>query len=200
MPSKRKTETGEDEDLRHLALLISELPDLDPPDDLVRSVMSRLEPKKAVWWKRWWHRLKVPTPISPIRMAPLGVALLLLFLFLTHPFRISKISENGGKKVAHFDDSKVQVVLTLDMPEASNVEVIGSFNRWSPEGYRMQWNGERKVWIIALRLEKGRYEYAFLVDGNTIVPDPNAPIQQDDGFGNKNSVIILGREKNHESI
>ena len=189
-----------DKDLRHLALLISDLPDLEPPNGLVPSVMSRIEPKKINWWKRWWHWMKVPAPISPIRLAPLGVALLLFILLLTNLFRVPKVRENIVQDIARIEDSRVQVVFSLEMPEASQVEVIGSFNRWSPKGFQMQWDKERKVWIIALRLEKGRHEYAFLVDGSTIVPDPQSLIQQDDGFGNKNSVIILGGANNHESI
>ena len=63
----------------------------------------------------------------------------------------------------------------------------------------MKWDESRKAWIVSLSLEKGRYEYAFLVDGEKIVPDPSALIDQDDGFGNKNSVLVIERNGRHEA-
>ena len=55
------------------------------------------------------------------------------------------------------------------------------------------------VWSLELSLPEGRYEYGFLVDGQRVIPDPRALIHQDDGFGNRNSVLIL-RNKNGEKV
>jgi 1,4-alpha-glucan branching enzyme len=77
--------------------------------------------------------------------------------------------------------------------------VIGSFNQWTPNGFRMHWDERRGLWILSARLERGRYEYAFLVDNQVVVPDPKALLQQDDGFGNKNSILIIERDNNNET-
>jgi len=48
------------------------------------------------------------------------------------------------------------------------------------------------VWEIVLPLKPGRYQYKFAVDwGVRWEQDPNNPITTDDGFGGKNSILIL---------
>ena len=89
----------------------------------------------------------------------------------------------------------VPVVFSLRLPGARSVAVIGTFNEWHPQGYEMQAlrNGDQ-TWTLMLPLPNGRYEYAFLVDGKEIIPDPRAPFYQDDGFGNRNAVLIVGND------
>jgi 1,4-alpha-glucan branching enzyme len=91
------------------------------------------------------------------------------------------------------------VVFTLNIPGASKVELIGSFNKWRSGDFLMRWDESRKAWSVSLDLQKGRYEYAFLVDGEKVVPDPKALINRDDGFGNKNSILIVERNNGHEA-
>ena len=55
----------------------------------------------------------------------------------------------------------------------------------------MRPRGEEDVWVLELRLPEGRHEYAFLVDGKMLVTDPSARFSQDDGFGNKNSILFV---------
>ena len=40
-------------------------------------------------------------------------------------------------------------------------------------------------------LRAGRYTYAFLLDGRLWVPDPTAPLAPEDGFGRRNSVVVV---------
>ena len=47
------------------------------------------------------------------------------------------------------------------------------------------------VWSIVKSLSAGRYEYKFVVDRNSWVQDPNAFETIDDGYGGKNSVLIV---------
>ena len=95
-------------------------------------------------------------------------------------------------------ESQIPVVFNLSVREAHAVAVVGTFNGWKPRGYEMQFNPEKKIWSLTVRLPEGRYEYAFLVDGQRVVPDPEASLYQDDGFGNENSVMIL-RTKNEKT-
>jgi hypothetical protein len=65
----------------------------------------------------------------------------------------------------------------------------GDFNGWSPNDHCLKRNGD--TWEIKLFLSPGRYKYAFLVDGTHWIPDPEAYLEEDDGFGMKNSVLIV---------
>jgi 1,4-alpha-glucan branching enzyme len=48
------------------------------------------------------------------------------------------------------------------------------------------------VWELRLKLnESGEYQYQFLINGKRWVPDPNAPLQVEDGFGGTNSVLDI---------
>jgi hypothetical protein len=40
-------------------------------------------------------------------------------------------------------------------------------------------------------MNRGEHRYMFVKDGEEWVTDPMAPMQREDGFGNKNAVIYL---------
>ncbi len=89
-------------------------------------------------------------------------------------------------------DSKAPrvVTLTYKSPGANSVAVIGSFNGWSPVNSAMRRNGNGK-WEISLHLAPGRYAYRFLVNNNQQVLDPNSAHDEPDGYGGKNSVLLV---------
>ena len=188
-----------DKDLRRVAGMVANIPDVDPPDKLIESVMARIQPKKIVWWRRILRQLQIPFYVTPLKIVPFGasaaalIIVALIFLSRTPDVKDTAQTFMGVKKL------RAAVTFTLNMPDASNVEVIGSFNQWTPNGFRMDWDEKRGLWVLSVPLERGRYEYAFLVDGKTILPDPKAFMQQDDGFGNKNSILIIERNNGHET-
>ena len=190
---------GLGKDLRRVAGVVANIPDVDPPDKLIESVMARIQPKKIVWWRRILRQLKIPFYVTPLKIVPFGasaaalIIVALVFLGRTPDVKDTAQTFMGVKKLL------AAVTFTLNMPDASNVEVIGSFNQWMPSGFRMHWDERRGLWVLSVPLERGRYEYAFLVDGKTILPDPKAVMQQDDGFGNKNSILIIERNNGHET-
>ena len=47
------------------------------------------------------------------------------------------------------------------------------------------------IWSIVKELSPGRYEYKFVVDRNSWLEDPNALETSDDGYGGKNSILIV---------
>ena len=202
MVDKKKNDFPEkmsDEDLRRIAGLIASLPDREPPEKLIDSVMARIKPKKLGRIRMLWRRMQAPVAFAPLRMASVAGSLALAFLVVfvlveraPEQTPLTSLRQEGTKKGQ-------TVVFTLNMPGASRVELIGSFNHWRPGDFLMKWDESRKAWIVSLSLEKGRYEYAFLVDGEKIVPDPSALIDQDDGFGNKNSVLVIERNGRHEA-
>lgn len=186
-------------DLRRVAGMVANIPDVKPPDKLIESVMARIQPKKTVWWRKILRLLQIPLYVTPLKVVPFGasaVALIivaLIFLGRTPDVKDTVQTLMGAKNL------RAAVTFTLNMPDASNVEVIGSFNQWMPNGFRMHWDEKRGLWVLSVPLERGRYEYAFLVDGKAILPDPKAIMQQDDGFGNKNSILIIERNNGHET-
>ena len=60
---------------------------------------------------------------------------------------------------------------TLRDSRPSKVELVGSFNNWTPEPLS---KGNNYVWEIAVPLKPGEYTYNFLVDGRPS-RDPNNP-------------------------
>ncbi|MBI5576422.1 MAG: hypothetical protein HY896_08670 [Deltaproteobacteria bacterium] len=83
-----------------------------------------------------------------------------------------------------------EVKIYLYHPAASMVAVTGDFNGWNPKGVPLSSSGAG-VWKTTLRLNPGAYSYNFIVDGNLIVPDPNASEQTPDGFGGTNSILLV---------
>ena len=83
-------------------------------------------------------------------------------------------------------DRIVVVAFTGPAP-ATEVAVLGSFNAWVPLGLERQADGS---WRRELRLAPGRYAYKLLVDG-LLRPDPAASTSEPDGFGGRNSLLIV---------
>jgi hypothetical protein len=83
------------------------------------------------------------------------------------------------------------VTLRFTDAAAASVAVVGSFNGWSPETHRMQKQGD--LWELTLSLAPGRYAYRFLVDGKKQVLDPSSAATEPDGYGGRNSVLLVKR-------
>ncbi|MEA5033496.1 MAG: isoamylase early set domain-containing protein [Sphaerochaeta sp.] len=85
-----------------------------------------------------------------------------------------------------------QVVLQLEAPQAEVVVVVGDWNNWDPQVQHLAKSNGEGTWSIMMELERGReYRYQFVIDGERWIPDPNAYLQVDDGFGGKNSVLEM---------
>ncbi|MBW1711139.1 MAG: glycogen-binding domain-containing protein [Deltaproteobacteria bacterium] len=191
---------AEAHDLHIISRVISDIPEEKPPVELMAGVMQSIKPKSLSLRKRFMRWLKAPQSLTftPLQAVPFGAAaavLILAVLFLPAQF----INRDTETQVAmETPVSASPVIFSLNLPGASSVAVIGSFNQWTPRGYEMRWDEKRKAWTLATSLEKGRHAYAFLVDGQLVVPDPQAVLQQDDGFGNKNSILILSNGDTYE--
>jgi hypothetical protein len=184
-----------DKDLQ-IAHWVQKMPDLEPPSNLLTSVMQSIQPKKLPWMRRvaLWAKSPKSFTFTPLRLAP--VAMVLIGILVVSGYWVFGQKDFG--LYPNQAESHIPVVFNLNIPEAHAVAVVGTFNGWKPSGYEMQFNQEKKVWSLTVRLPEGRYEYAFLVDGQRVLPDPEASLYQDDGFGNENSVMFL-RTKNEKS-
>ncbi len=75
--------------------------------------------------------------------------------------------------------------------EGNSVAVAGEFNSWNTSADPMQKQGDG-TWSLTKTLPAGKYQYKFVVDGSNWKPDPDAPETADDGYGGKNSVVVVG--------
>ena len=191
-----RKQMNDEKDLQ-LARSIEELPDLDPPPDLLGAIMGAIMPKRLTVWRRvcLWARAPRSITYTPVRVVPVSlaiVAVLIAGLLFTSTRKDPLPLPDHGR-------SRFPVHLTLKIPGAHSVSVVGTFNNWATQEYEMHWDKHREMWSITLWLPEGRHEYGFWVDGTKVISDPEALLSQDDGFGNRNSVLIL-REKNGAPI
>lgn len=97
----------------------------------------------------------------------------------------------GGSAVADAATARqprLYVRFELNASEASSVRLAGSFTGWEPE-YELA-ETRPGHWSALVPLRPGVHDYAFVVDDDRWVADPDA-IHVDDGFGGVNSRIAL---------
>tara|TARA_B100001029_G_C14971845_1_gene400711 strand:- start:285 stop:626 length:342 start_codon:yes stop_codon:yes gene_type:complete len=95
------------------------------------------------------------------------------------------------------------ILFQYDSPSARQVNLAGNFpdNEWLKYGMKIDMmndegiNGDKVagdgIWSIVKPLSTGRYEYKFVIDRNSWIEDPNALETNDDGYGGKNSILIV---------
>ena len=88
-------------------------------------------------------------------------------------------------------ESRRLVTLRFQSADAGSVAVVGSFNGWSPAVNPMAKKGD--VWELTLSLLPGKYSYRFLVDQKKQVLDPSSKQTEPDGYGGKNSVLVVNQ-------
>ncbi len=74
---------------------------------------------------------------------------------------------------------------------ANSVNVAGEFNAWSTSADALTKQADG-TWSLEKKLAAGRYMYKFVVNGSDWKQDTDAPDAADDGFGGKNSVMVVG--------
>lgn len=83
--------------------------------------------------------------------------------------------------------ARVQFVFVA--PQARRVAVVGDFNDWDVAASPLTSSGG--VWSRQIDVPFGRHDYAFVVDGERWVRDPNAPQAPADEFGGGYSVLVV---------
>jgi CubicO group peptidase (beta-lactamase class C family) len=71
---------------------------------------------------------------------------------------------------------------------AKVVALAGTFNNWNQA--QIFFTKEKDTWVCRVELPPGKHQYKFVVDGNWIL-DPANPLTEDDGSGNKNSLLVV---------
>ncbi|MGD2154599.1 MAG: glycogen-binding domain-containing protein [Gemmatimonadales bacterium] len=86
--------------------------------------------------------------------------------------------------------STVYIQFALEAPGARSVAVAGDFNQWAPAVELSDLDGDG-VWTGRVAVEPGVYQYMFVIDGSEWRTDPNAERYADDGFGDRNAVVVV---------
>jgi 1,4-alpha-glucan branching enzyme len=98
-------------------------------------------------------------------------------------FKVKKEYDLGGVTLLSGDEAQFKYYA----PQAAKVNLAGSFNNWSVDADPME-KDKSGFWILKKKLDKGRYQYKYVVDGNW-TPDPMNNNTEEDGFGGVNSVV-----------
>lgn len=85
-------------------------------------------------------------------------------------------------------DARMYVQFRIEVPDASEVAVAGTFTGWQPEHELTEVSPG--VWSAMVALPPGVHDYTFVIDGERMVVDPYAP-RVADSFGGSNSRLFL---------
>lgn len=178
-----------DEACDRLTSSLRRLGAVNPRQDFTDRVMERIgmAPKPILIRARIRNALLWLVRPRTLRISPLGglAFAFSLVLVLGMVFRTGQVEEI----VAPQDLAPVNFV--LEAPEARDVAVIGSFNGWNAVGWGMRRDAATGRWFLSTVLPPGSHEYVFLVDGVTPLPDAAAVLSVNDGFGSRNSVLVV---------
>lgn len=186
MPSERNSSASREECIR----LLRALPDLEPDPDFLERLMRRLPERHPtpLMRLRLWATRPLRLTLTPLRLAPvLGLLLAALIVLPLFPRSAPHDAPSPGSP----DAVGVRFVLHDQHRALHSVAVLGSFNEWRPGGFEMRYDDRARAWTLSAHLPRGSHEYVFLVDGERTEPDPQAAFFKDDGFGRRNSVLLL---------
>jgi anti-sigma factor RsiW len=158
--------------LTRLESRLDGLDEVDVPAGLARSILAAL-PAQAYG----------PSPLR--RALSRGVAPVLVVLLVVVGFLVKGKLQLQGR----FAERVVEVVFAA--PQAASVTIVGDFNGWDPQRTQLVRSSHEGLWRARLKLAPGVYQYSFVLDGTAWVSDPLAKTMLADGFGGKNSVIIV---------
>lgn len=188
-----------------------DLVSFEVPDDFTEQVMSRIEKiersrefennRHSVWdmLKQWTDILITP---RELRYRPAVAYLFIIMLAVGFGYFTDFnpgvqngdiTSENTEFQLASGTDSEERVwirFIYID-EDANDMAVAGDFSNWEPIALEKQVVDGKQLWSGLIPITKGEHKYMFVKDGEEWLTDPLAEVKRDDGFGNKNAVIVL---------
>ncbi|MBU1909598.1 MAG: isoamylase early set domain-containing protein [Verrucomicrobia bacterium] len=155
---------------------------LPAPTGLTSRIMAAIPRTRRSSLREWMEAL-LPQRRQWVVPALAGALAMLVVMLGVWPWR----SSPGSPRVlVHFQ---------IHAPGVQSVELVGDFNNWTPGALRLQGPDASGHWTADVELPEGRYEYQFLVNGQTWVTDPNATTRRPDGFGRENAVMDVYEER-----
>jgi hypothetical protein len=190
----------------HLKLkkIVSALNSISPqsvPVGFTQSIMTKISQKEIQIQSSWMDRIKkqvsIPSLSFPRKWESMfsfrlvgaaAAAALVVFFAFTFIF--------NTPDTPSICSAEVQFSLRINDNKAHTVAIAGDFNGWDPQANLLEDPEGDGIWIGTLKLEPGRYEYMFVLDGEKWFPDPNALRYVKDGFGNKNAILEINNCNN----
>jgi len=187
------------EEYLKLKQVISTLNSISPqiaPVELTTKIMARISQEEiqiqSSWMDKLRRRISIPSLSFPRKwesilsfrlLGAAAAAIVIVFFAFTFIFNTPDTSS--------ICSAEVQFSLRISDNKAHTVAIAGDFNGWNPQANLLEDSEGDGIWIGTLKLEPGRYEYMFVLDGKNWVPDPNALRYVKDGFGNKNAILEI---------
>ena len=154
------------------------------PADFTQSIMAKILQKEIQIQTSWMDRIKKQVSIPQLSFRLVGAAAAAaLIVFFAFTFIFNK------PNTSLICSAEVQFSLKVSDGKAHTVAIAGDFNGWNPQANILEDPEGDGIWTGTLKLEPGRYEYMFVLDGEKWFPDPNALRYVKDGFGNKNAIL-----------
>lgn len=119
---------------------------------------------------------------------------------ISNPIDVLKISLAGREYSILLKKTTKQAVELVFDPKGkdySSVQLKGEMNAWNPNAGELSKDG--KVWKISMLMNKGIYQYLFVVDGMETLDKLNTN-SVSNGMGGRNSLLIVGEETTKPSV
>jgi len=172
--------------LKEMVASLNFLLQVSTPQNLTQNIMAKISQEEIQIQSSWIDHLKrqISFPRLSFRLAgSAAAAALVVFFAFTFIFNTPDTSP--------ICSAEVQFSLRIDDSKAHTVAIAGDFNGWNPQANILEDPEDDGIWTGTLKLEPGRYEYMFVMDGEKWFPDPNALRYVKDGFGNKNAILEI---------
>ena len=124
---------------------------------------------------------------SPVGWSGWAVAVLLLFVLGGSFFRESAVVELSPSAVGPATRFHRFVIFK---PGITSAEISGSFTGWRKVPLRPATTDG--YWEVTLELEAGEHRFVYILDNETLFPDPTVPVRETDDFGASNSILRVG--------
>ena len=98
------------------------------------------------------------------------------------------VKKTAKKTVKKLKPNEKLVKFQIQAEPGSNVYIAGSFNAWDPKANKLR--KSKDIYTTSIVLEKGRYEYKFVINDVWHV-DPNCPEWQPNSMGSINSLLTV---------
>lgn len=156
------------------------------PAGLEFRIERALKSRRHPMWRRAaaWALRPRSIRVSPLAGLAAAAALAMLIIWSE-----SDVPSDDATEVASVRPI-VYVQFLVEAPEARSVSLAGDFTRWAPD-VSLEDPENDGVWTGRVALQPGVHEYMFVVDGTRWITDPRAQRYADDGFGNRNAVLVV---------
>lgn len=180
---------------------LERLPRVAAPADLAVAVMAAVKPKKQSTLARLRRWLEY-RPMLGWEFGGAALAASVLFVTLA-PVALTPPVSSSPQTASSQTASPLTLAshapgrggnalqFSLYAPQARSVALIGDFNGWGSTAEVELVSSGDGIWSVAVPLPAGRYQYAFLVDGQRWVTDPRAEQHVNDDFGRQNAVVTI---------